>query len=76
MGRTRHPATDRHETMPPHRDAAGSDDQARTMGPAEAVELGASFLVIGRPITAAADPRAAADRIAAETGGPSAAPAS
>jgi orotidine-5'-phosphate decarboxylase len=45
---------------------AGRDDQARTMGPAEAIEAGASYLVIGRPITAASDPRAAADAIAAE----------
>jgi orotidine-5'-phosphate decarboxylase len=41
------------------------DDQARTMGPADAMRAGASYLVIGRPITAAADPRAAADAIAA-----------
>jgi orotidine-5'-phosphate decarboxylase len=45
---------------------AGTDDQARTLGPAEAVEAGAHFLVIGRPITSAPDPRAAADRIAEE----------
>jgi orotidine-5'-phosphate decarboxylase len=56
--------------------AAGSDDQARTMGPAEAVALGASFLVIGRPITGAADPRAAASSMAAETSAFPAAPAS
>lgn len=37
-------------------------DQQRVMGPAEARDLGASHLVIGRPITGASDPvRAAAD---------------
>jgi orotidine-5'-phosphate decarboxylase len=41
-------------------------DQKRTLGPGEAVALGASHLVVGRPITAAADPRAAALAIDAE----------
>jgi len=43
-------------------------DQKRVLGPAEAQALGADLLVIGRPITAAADPAAAADRIRRELG--------
>ena len=42
------------------------DDQERTMGPREAMETGADYLVVGRPIIGAPDPRAAAERIAAE----------
>jgi orotidine-5'-phosphate decarboxylase len=47
---------------------AGSDigDQKRVMTPRQARDAGASVLVIGRPITAAADPGAAAAAIAAE----------
>ena len=46
--------------------AAKQDDQARTMGPAEAVRAGASYIVVGRPIIAAPDPRTAAQAIARE----------
>jgi len=45
----------------------GSDpgDQRRTLTPAEALEAGADWLVIGRPITASPNPREAAEKILA-----------
>ncbi len=49
---------------------AGLDDQARITSPHAALSAGASHLVCGRPITAAADPRAAALTIVAEMAGP------
>ncbi len=45
---------------------SGPDDQRRTATPAGAVAAGSSFLVIGRPITGAADPRGAAQLMAEE----------
>jgi len=42
---------------------ASVDDQKRIMTPGEAVSCGADYLVIGRPISAAADPAAAAELI-------------
>jgi len=48
---------------------ADAGDQKRIATPAAALKSGASHLVIGRPITQAADPRAAALSIAAEMQG-------
>jgi orotidine-5'-phosphate decarboxylase len=45
---------------------ANVGDQKRVMTPRQAVDLGANHLVIGRPITEAADPAAAAQAIAQE----------
>jgi len=46
--------------------AVASDDQTRIATPESAIRAGADYLVIGRPITGAPDPAAAADAIAAE----------
>ena len=45
-----------------------SDDQRRTMQAREAISAGADYLIVGRPITQARDPLAAAKRIAEEIG--------
>ena len=45
------------------------DDQARTMRAADAMAAGSTYLVVGRPVVAASDPRAAAIEIAAEITG-------
>jgi len=45
-----------------------TDDQARVATPAEAIRAGADYLVIGRPITSAPDPEAAARAILEEIG--------
>jgi orotidine-5'-phosphate decarboxylase len=45
--------------------AEKADDQKRTLSPREAMDAGASWLVIGRPITAAPNPREAAEKILA-----------
>ncbi|MBI3050296.1 MAG: orotidine-5'-phosphate decarboxylase [Acidobacteria bacterium] len=42
------------------------NDQIRTMGPADAIRAGATYIVVGRPITAAPDPHAAAEAMVQE----------
>jgi orotidine-5'-phosphate decarboxylase len=49
--------------------SAAANDQSRVATPGDAVRAGADYLVVGRPITAAADPRAAARAIVAEIAG-------
>ncbi len=50
---------------------AGADpgDQKRVMTPGEAIAASADYIVVGRPITRAADPAAAAEQIAREMNG-------
>jgi orotidine-5'-phosphate decarboxylase len=51
----------------PHdKEVAGQDDQTRTATPREAIKAGADFIVVGRPIFTAADPRAAAQEVVEE----------
>ncbi|MGB3135701.1 MAG: orotidine-5'-phosphate decarboxylase [Nodosilinea sp.] len=45
---------------------ASSQDQRRTRTPVQALQAGATYLVIGRPVTAASDPAAAFERICEE----------
>jgi len=63
---------DLREILPPHvqlvtpgirTGAEKSDDQKRTLTPKEAIQAGANWLVIGRPIYAGENPRAAAEKI-------------
>jgi orotidine-5'-phosphate decarboxylase len=42
------------------------DDQSRTATPTQAIQAGADYIVVGRPITAASDPRAAAQSVVDE----------
>ncbi len=48
--------------------AEPTDDQKRTLTPREAIDAGANWLVIGRPLCAAKDPRTAAEKILASLG--------
>jgi orotidine-5'-phosphate decarboxylase len=50
----------------PAGEAAGRDDQARTLTAAGAIAAGSTYLVVGRPVIAAPDPRAAALALGAE----------
>lgn len=45
---------------------SGAGDQKRVMTPARAINAGADYLVVGRPVIAAADPKAVAEQIVAE----------
>lgn len=53
--------------VPGVRPASGdTNDQSRIATPKEAIRAGANYLVVGRPITGAANPRTAAEEIAKE----------
>jgi orotidine-5'-phosphate decarboxylase len=56
-----------HRLTPGIRPRGGAvQDQARVVTPAQALRDGSTWLVVGRPITRAEDPAAAADAILAE----------
>ena len=43
-----------------------NEDQSRTATPAQALKMGADYLVVGRPILLAANPREVVEKILAE----------
>jgi orotidine-5'-phosphate decarboxylase len=53
---------------------AATNDQRRVATPADAIRAGADYLVVGRPIRDAADPRGAARAIVAEIADATSAP--
>ncbi len=65
---------DKFVTVTPGIRFAGSaaDDPVRVMTPAKAREIGSDYIVVGRPITKAEDPKAAYERCCAEFLGPDA----
>src|SRR5258706_15055634 len=54
------------EKLAADKSANKKDDQARTATPAQAIKAGADYIVVGRPIIAAEDPRAAAQAVVDE----------
>ena len=54
------------EARPTRPAGATAGDQKRTLTPGEAIRAGVDYLVVGRPVVAAADPQAAAEAIVAE----------
>jgi orotidine-5'-phosphate decarboxylase len=48
---------------------SGKDDHKRALTPAQAIEYGADYLVVGRPIAKAAEPAGAAQAIIDEVAG-------
>lgn len=51
---------------PDSKQSSSREDQKRVATPAAAIAAGASYLVVGRPITGASDPVAAAQQIVSE----------
>ena len=54
------------EKLAANQTSSKKDDQARTATPAQAIKAGADYIVVGRPIIAADDPRAAAQAVVDE----------